>query len=308
MTEKKEIEEIIRKAQKISIYALNELCKKLNLDSKAVLSNLPNLRFGNMKQTSIGEYYPESNEIVLKNKIINIISKSLKEHQESKENVKEWYIMEIAETIIHETIHSLRTINRKGNEIDNLYLSRILLDLEFNEHEIDNEERPRTVCYILPDKTTDEIENLMTEGNENDIYDIINGYQEQINLQEGLEECLTEGLAQIALKNLLHKRPLEETYGEIINDPKTRLDTLIGVKIFQNLDEEMIKWFLTTRLNPNYENLIEEEYKDDYLKLLKVASGAYSEVVNSNVDEKLKNSTLEKLDEIIESRSHKKTI
>lgn len=307
MNNKKEIEEILKMAQKISIYALSELCKKLNLDSKEVLSNLPNLKFGNLKQTTIGEYHPETNEIVLKDKIINIISKSLKEYN-NREKVKNWYIMQIAETIIHETIHSLRTITRKDSEIDNIYLTRMLLDLEFNEHEIDDEERPRTICYILKDKSTKEIEKLVSEGNRTDIYNIINDYQNQINLQEGLEECLTEGLTQIALKNLLHNKSLEETYEIIINNPKTRLDTLIGTKIFQNLGEETIKWFLNTRLNPNYENLIEEKFKDNYLKLLKVVDSAYREVESLTADEKIKKLAIESVDEIIEDRNYKKTM
>lgn len=311
MREKDEIISIIKEAQRISIQSLTELLNSCELDSKSLLSTIPNIRFEKLKINAIAEFSPESNEILLKDGIIPTIVKDLRKNKEDVDKVKNHYIKEIAISIIHESIHSLRTITRKINEIDSAYLTSIILNLDSDSclEYCDNiEEKEDVVCDIIQNHSTEEIKSLIQKGDIREVNKRIDEYQELINYQNSMEECLTEALAQITYKHLLSKKPLEEDIEDIIHDSNSRLDAIVGAKLIKHFGKKIIQWIVTTKDNNNYENLLEEEFQDNYMNLLKLVNSVYHDILNIAIIEDRKDIVLKQLDDLLESKEIHRTI
>lgn len=303
MTKIKEIEEIIKKSQKLSIYTLREMYKSLDLDSNELHQTIPKTRFRKLNSNNIGEYASETNEIILNDKLIPMIARRLKQHEKNKDLIKAKYIITIAKTLVHETIHSLRVITRKGSKIDNIYLSNTILDLENKtDYYEDKEERKRVACYILQDESKEDLEKMIKNGQTKEAHTKAYELHELINYQEGLEECITEALAQIAIDSFLYKKTYKQIIIDIIGNQEMRLDAVVGAVIIQNISKETIMWFLSTKTTSNYEDIFKQEFQDNYFKIIKIINDAYRNTNNYQDDKKARNIIVSKLYELLENR------
>ena len=292
-----EVIEIIKAAKKLSIKALNQFYINLGIDPKQITEIYRPMRFKKTDKKEYAHYEPEEDEIILNYKLADYIKNSL-DRTNNKDAMRTKLIMEIANTIIHETIHSARTIIRKPNDIDEEYLLYMI------SYRIEPDYTPLRMLpnKVIHGKTRDDI-------NTSDFINKVDKYFEQINHQLAIEECITEALAQIILNLYVEKGlTFEKAVQSVIEKPDNRKDAVVGAKIIQNIDFKLIPWFLTTRFQANYHDLFHQTWGESYKLLLSNINRVYQKTFNdtySKEDELIDKKNIANIDEILERKQKK---
>ncbi len=121
---------------------------------------------------------------------------------------------------------------------------------------------------------------------------------------EGMEEILTETLAlMIIIHRKEEKLDIDNAAQKILNDSSITIDNVIGTKLITAMGTDMIKWFLTSVYEDQYEDKLEKTFQEEYDNLLLDYQDIYDaikyddEVYQFSVDDALR---------IIEEKTGKK--
>ena len=172
-----------------------------------------------------------------------------------------------------------------------------------NEYVFDRTPRRIVACYEIHDDTTEKLEKLINTNDKNTLAKKIDEYESRITGQEGLEEVLTEALAWMVIDNYYwNDLPLDKLENMLILNPNVRTDVLIGSKILMALDDEIIRWFLTTRLNNNYVEMFKNEFLEDYDDLLYYLGITYKKTSNQDYTKEEEQTLMPKIDNIIKRK------
>lgn len=93
-------------------------------------------------------------------------------------------------------------------------------------------------------------------------------------------------MTQIILNQYLHKNlSFYDAAQTVIDKPNNRKDAIVGAKIIQNVDFELIPWFLTTRFQSEYHDLFYQTWKEDYKLLIDIINKVYLKTFNDRYTE-----------------------
>lgn len=290
-----EIVEIVKEAQRRSIIIIGKLFISLGLNPKEYKKIFKDIKFDKTDENEVGYFSVPEDKIILTTKFIKIIRKSLKEAKD-KERIKELIIDEITETLTHETIHACRVITSK-DKVSLPYIMHASLS-RFNNTEIELDPKYNIVaCYEINDMNREEFIKDVDKNTYkcNDI----------INKQEALEECITEAFNQIAKLITKKNKIFSEAVEDIIKNPNMRPDAVVGAKIINSLDEDTLKWFITTSYNDEYIDRFKIIFKDIYPKLLDIANRTYRTYLDSDFS-KTNYNEIDNLDGLISTKKNDK--
>lgn len=140
---------------------------------------------------------------------------------------------------------------------------------EFEREELTNYDNKNVQFYFIKAIVHERLHSLRRKKVENSEYkeSYRVGLKDDslISNAYALEESLTEALAIMITSNYLKNsnRSLEELREEV-EKYENNIGEGIAAIIIEKMQEEGLEWFLTTRYQENYRNILEEIFKEDY--------------------------------------------
>ena len=290
---------LLEKANEFAKMALINFYEKMGLNFKLCMevNNIDPLidetfSVGGVKGD--GHYEATEDIIVIDCDYLTKMSKKIIDAADAlKEKLEKNIIINVAETIVHERIHALRRIRTPKNIIPIDDYNSMLRNSHVREF-------GESFDYVIPCDVVLENHNFIT--NKKDLLEIL-------SQQEALEDAVTEALAQIIIYNAIPKfsnYSIKQLALKVMNDDNDCV--VAGAKIIDVMDDDMIKWFITTRFVENqYKDLFYEMFGENYYILLSDIGEIDKAVLSGDFPPK---GILEEFDEILlkhKSRSNKNT-
>ena len=251
--------------------ALDSFYTRLGIDPNLIKKIYRPISFG--KTDDLGEYDCYDDLIILKDYTLQFIDDSLKNSGENLKEVQQKLVKNIAKTIVHETIHASRTIIAGPNVLDEQYINLANISYAIGEEIIDTNKAHRINAYSAINNDSKENFIRQTFHDERMFNQKSYEYLDQIQKQKALDECVTEALAEMVINSYFTKASFDDLVAQTMRNSK-REDALMGAKIIRRMGLPGVKWFMTTRFNPKYEDLFSKTF-DDYDQVLQDAEKAY---------------------------------
>jgi len=258
--------ELLETVEMVYKNALEQFYGKLGIDDK-IYSDLIKIPILIGETNSLegidswAQYNPGEDQITINVNYLQSMKNYIDvESEEKKEKTRKNVILNLAVTLIHETIHASRRVAVPKNaiKIKNDIRSLVMNDMAQNFSEHNYSDASDILLPFHYDSALDEAELIQI--------------REQKTL---LEEAVTDVLANIIIYSYLPKNigvTIEELIAKIIDknkdyefSPDANVYLYLGAKTISVMGLEGIAKFMTTRFNETeYEDLFYDIFKEDY--------------------------------------------
>lgn len=231
---------IVKEGKHEAIKNLKHFLELLDLNPEA-FNHLYDIyiKLGNTFEGSSAKYSCENNYIILD---IYYLEELAELYITSGYNEKTLNncILNVALTIIHETIHANRTI---------------IIENSVNSLNIDTNNKTTEITLAS--------DNYLGKMQDKD------KIEERLANMNGFEELITEAIAIIIMFARNDKTlDLDDVCNKILNSKGNYDDSKVPIKFLKNMGIDIIKWFLTSVYNEYYIDELELIFKDKYDDLL----------------------------------------